>query len=406
MSNVSDDRLKHIFRKKLKNYEPLPPEASWERIQGKLPTAQSSTSRVVSGSIITLFLLTSVLFPLTPILFRGTTAVGNYLSSSEQQKLATTESGRPDSLDFASLDSTQMLHTLPCNQDVTAGESTNKSESGRIGTTRSNKQRGAFIVKSVTPDSIFHASPKVESCLNFSLSKTSLIYFSQVELPQLDEIALVRFDSLSRRQNERSRDEADKSTQQKRAQKPLAGYPVLRMTTFYNSGVFTPLLADAVRVDRFSQSKRLLTNRVGFMVEIGYHNTLFDQFHVEYFAGYKFFSKELEYTTTVVEERTTEQTVHRISGLTHVLRTGVAIRPSFQPVIFSVAYEKAFGSFTVHTGNQLINLGLGAEKKINSRISLRPGISYGISIDGVIRHFNYKPIGWNLEIAWKLGDTP
>jgi hypothetical protein len=399
MSNVSDDRLKQIFRQKLKNYEPLPAETSWERIQGKLPVGQGSTSGIVSGSMIALFLLTSVLL-------RSTTGGEGHLSISERQKIAATESAKPCAPDLESPDLKPMLHALPGNQHSTASESIQKSESDGIGTTRDYRQRRTFIAKNLTPDSIVHASSSVESRPDFLLTKTSLIDLSQVELPQLSEIIRVQLDSLNTGQNDRNEPEAYDSVRQKREQKPIRGFAVLRITPFYNSGIFTPLLADAVRVGGFSQSKGLLKNRLGLMLEIGYHSKLFDQFDVEYFAGYKVFSKNMEYTTTVVEERTTEKTVHRISGLTHVLRTGVAIRPSFQPVVFSIAYEKAFGSFTAHTGNQLINLGLGVEKKINSRVSLRPGISYGISIDGVIRHFNYKPIGWNLEIAWRLGDKP
>lgn len=394
MSNASDDSLKKIFQRKLKNYESLPSEKSWIIIHGELTRAKRGTSVVVWGSVVILFLLTSVVF-------RDTTPAANYLSISEQQKSSSTESVSPRSFDFAHADSTQGLHTLFCNQDTMLSESILKSESDRISSTQSRKKHKALMAKSVTPDLIIEASPKVVSRLDFRIRKDSLIYFKHLELPQLDEIALVRLDSLSRRQNECSTEEAVKSTRQERVRRQLTGYPVLRITTFYNAGVFTPLLADAVQADRFSQSKRLLANRLGFMLEVGYHNKLFDELDMEYFGGYKVFSKELEYTTTVVEERKTAQTVHRISGLTHILRAGVAIRPSFQPMVFSIAYEKAFGSLTAHMGNQMINLGLGAEKKINSRISLRPGISYGISVDGAIRHFNYKPIGWNLELIWK-----
>lgn len=401
MSNVSEDKLKQFLQKKLRSYESLPSEKSWESIQSKLLTEQSNTSGGMTGSVITLFLLIS-------FLLRSTTIGEMCPSKLERQKLIFTQSAKPNPLDFLTMDAKKTVLTSSArNSYAVELGGTPELESGKTDTHQSDEQSETFIANTPTFDSINQANSNLESRFDFPLEKPPLIHFRQISLPQISEMLPVKLDSLNMDKNGRNMSETDDSKQQKGEQKAIRGFLVLKITPFYNSGIFTPLLTDGVQVGQFSQSKELLKNRLGLMLEIGYQGKFFDELDVEYFAGYKVFSKEMEYVSTVAtEERATEQTAHRISAVTHILRAGVAIRLSYQPIVFSVAYERAIGSFTEHIGKQLISVGLGVEKKLSSRISIRPGIFYGLPVNGVIRHFSYRPIGWNVEIAWELGDKP
>lgn len=395
MSNASDDRLKKIFQK-LRNYEAPPSERSWESIQSKLPSGRGGISGVVSGAVIMLFLLTAVLF-------RSTSEIENHSSDLIRPKRAFSELSKPNQTNTKALYPKKSVPTPSAkSQNVRESESWQNPKPGRIGPVGVNKPEEIYDTIRSNPDSVRQEQPNFENHRDNVLTKTIPTDLTQFEQP-LTEAALTRFDSLVRELNKSVQGAPHDSARQINKQRPLSGFAVVRVTPFYNSGVFIPLLEDAVRVGQFSQSKNLMKNRLGLLLEVGYHSKIFDKIDIEYFAGYKVFSKEMQYTTTVVtEERTTKQSIHKVSATTHILRAGVAIRPSFQPAIFSIAYEKAFGDFTTHSGSQLISFGLGAERKINNQISVRPGISYGISIDGNVRHFNYRPIGWNLEIAWRL----
>lgn len=393
MRTASDDRIEQIFQQKLKDFESMPSENSWKQIQSKLPL---KTTRIwgVLRPIIAGLLLISVVFQSAEIGEKH-----HFLL--EKQKPPFTESFRLQPFDLTSPDSTHVSQRpTQLNVSETSSGKIQKPGSAHMGSFRDTVLSRTFNSKRLELDSVLHTQSDLDKHNKHQLNKATAMSVAQLR-PVLKQISHERFDSLTGELTKVVPTEFADSTRQKRKQTLFSGFTVLKITTFYNSGVFTPLVADAVRVDKFSQSTSLLANRIGVALEVAYHKKLFDRVYMEYFAGYKVYSKELSYRTTRVEERTTEQTIHRITGLTHVLRTGVAIRPSFQPVAWSIAYEKAFGSFTEHTGDQLISVGLGVERKINSRVSLRPGISYGMSINGNIRHFSYKPIGLNLEVIWR-----
>jgi hypothetical protein len=421
MSDLSDDKLKSLFQKRLGNYEAKPEENSWKLIEKKLPPPSLRPGQralmIIGTAIVVSVLLTAIVIPSTQGDSNGL-EVALLPEKPEAERLITVDSAMHNQ------EMEEITQNVTSNENILEYEVTKSTrrvkESRRIITTierhdvDSTNNEGVAEIPIKNSQSNAPEKSTLESLPNETISNVQrkpIVRMNHGE--QNRTISKASEDSLLRKADTlllegvvASLPKLD-STMKEKETHYSSNHWLFKLVPFYTTGVFMPLPGDNVDVGDFSQSTNLLNNRLGLAIEVGYCQVLTRKINVEYAIGYKIFSKDFEYTATEVGlERNFEVSRNKISAISQVIKAEAMLKSAFlssrHPLLFSLSYEKAFGSLTPHIGGSLLNYGLGFEKTLGDKMFLRPMISYGIPLGNNAEHFRLRPVGWNLEIVWKL----
>ncbi|MEQ1587598.1 MAG: hypothetical protein ABL895_17060 [Cyclobacteriaceae bacterium] len=416
MGSISDTKLKSLLQEKLSNYESDPSPRSWERIQNDLPQTGVSGIRSSTVKFALVVVVLTFLNGVVQKYYKNLPAPST--THSPQSAFLTDSSSHNKKLwDPPKQMATSSIKDIAVDQAPRFDSSFVKYSTSGVGASHfSAGTQDLVLVNVLLKETYILENNEVDADSLGSSDKEINIFTDQFtpikplpgesfDLNKVFEFqdSISEIDVHSRHIPNNRLDSLSSYTTHSQLSR---GHWIAKFAPLYMTGVFIPLTRDNILVSNYVQSPNILKNRLGLTLEFGYHHMLSKKNQLEYTIGYKVFSKDIVYTTTFLSaERNTEVLTSRISGVNHLIKIGASLRSLMfsrnYPMLVSFSYEKGLGPITAH-GGSIINYGFGFETSIAARWSLRPMVSYGIPQLKHVEHFAFRPIGWSIEVVWKL----